>query len=91
MTCRLSASLSVVLLLAGAPALAQVDGFTPVTDAMLQDPSPADWLNWRRTLDAQAHSPLDRITTDNVAGLRLVWSWPWPTARSRRRRSSTTA
>ena len=75
MTCRLLASLSVILLLAGGPGLAQVDDFTPVTDATLQNPAPADWLNWRRTLDAQAHSPLDEITADNVAGLRLAWSW----------------
>ena len=77
MTRRLLASIlvSAVLLLAGASVTAQVRDFSPVTDAMLQDPSPADWLNWRRTLDAQAHSPLDEITTDNVADLRLVWSW----------------
>ena len=37
-----------------------------MTDAMLQDPDPADWLNWRRTLDGQGHSPLDQITTENV-------------------------
>ena len=73
--CRLLGSTFVLLLLAGAPGLAQVDDFTPVTDAMLQNPSPADWLNWRRTLDAQAHSPLDQITTGNAADLRLVWSW----------------
>ena len=42
---------------------------------MLQNPPPADWLNWRRTLDAQAHSPLDQITAENVGDLRLVWSW----------------
>jgi hypothetical protein len=24
---------------------------TPVTDAMLRNPGPDDWLNWRRTLD----------------------------------------
>ncbi|HSG34606.1 MAG TPA: hypothetical protein VLA37_08720, partial [Sphingomonadaceae bacterium] len=35
--------------------------FEPVTDAMLQDPDPADWLNWRRTLDSQGYSPLDEI------------------------------
>ena len=34
-----------------APAAAQDRDFAPVTDAMLQDPDPADWLNWRRTLD----------------------------------------
>jgi alcohol dehydrogenase (cytochrome c) len=35
-----------------APAAAQSDDdFVPVTDAMLQDPDPADWPMWRRTLD----------------------------------------
>ena len=33
------------------PGQAQVRDVTPVTDAMLQDPDPADWLSWRRTLD----------------------------------------
>ena len=76
MTRRLLASVFVAAtLLAGAPGLAQVAEFTPVSDAMLQNPAPADWLNWRRTLDAQAHSPLDEITTGNVADLRLAWSW----------------
>ena len=56
-------------------ATAQLVNYRPVTDAMLQSPEPADWLNWRRTLDGQAHSPLDQITTDNVGDLRLVWSW----------------
>ena len=53
----------------------QVQNYVAVTDRMLQDPDPADWLNWRRTLDGQAHSPLDQITIDNVDQLRLVWSW----------------
>ena len=42
---------------------------------MLQNPLPADWLSWRRTLDGHAHSPLDQITTANASRLRLVWSW----------------
>ena len=54
---------------------AQNDDYRPVTDAMLQDPEPGDWLNWRRTLDGWGYSPLDEITTDNVGDLRLVWSW----------------
>ena len=54
---------------------AQVENYTPVTDEMLQNPNPSDWLSWRRTLDGQGHSPLDRIDTGNVADLRLVWSW----------------
>ena len=45
----------------------------PVTDALLQQPPPADWLSWRRTLDNQGYSPLDRITADNVNDLQLAW------------------
>ena len=26
--------------------------FEPVTDAMIQNPDPKDWLSWRRTLDS---------------------------------------
>ena len=48
--------------------------FVPVTDAMLQDPAPADWLMWRRTLNGWGYSPLDQITRENVDELRMVWS-----------------
>jgi alcohol dehydrogenase (cytochrome c) len=54
---------------------AQQAPFVPVTDAILQNPSPNDWINWRRTLDQNAYSPLDQITTENVRDLELVWSW----------------
>ena len=57
------------------PAAAQEGDFTPVTDEVLQNPDPADWLNWRRTLDGWGYSPLDQVDRDNVGGLRLVWSW----------------
>ena len=60
---------------ATSPALAQSAGdFVPVTDAMLQDPSPDDWLMWRRTFDGWGYSPLDQITRDNVGDLRMVWT-----------------
>ena len=37
---------------AAAVSQAQPGGeFVPVTDAMLQNPDPADWPMWRRTLD----------------------------------------
>jgi len=49
--------------------------FTPITDAMLARPDPADWLNWRRTLDGWGFSPLDQINTRNVNQLQLAWSW----------------
>ncbi len=53
----------------------QVQNFTPVTDAVLQDPDPEDWLSWRRTLDGWGYSPLDEIDESNVGDLRLAWSW----------------
>ena len=58
-----------------AAALAAGD-FVPVTDKMLQNPDPADWLMWRRTLDSWGYSPLDQIDQRNVAGLKEVWSAP---------------
>ena len=53
---------AIALTLGGLPAKAQ--NFTPVTDAMLQNPDPADWLNWRRTLDGWGYSPLKQINTE---------------------------
>ena len=70
-------ALAAALLLGAAPGLAaaqSADGFTPVTDAALQDPAPEDWLMWRRTLDGWGYSPLDQIDRDNVGELRMVWS-----------------
>lgn len=48
---------------------------TPVTDAMLQNPPPEDWLMWRRTYDDLGFSPLKQIDRTNVAGLRLAWTY----------------
>ena len=48
--------------------------FTPVTDTMLQYPSDADWLMWRRTLNGWGYSPLDQITRNNVDQLQMVWT-----------------
>ena len=48
--------------------------FVPVTDAMLKEPAPEDWLMWRRTLDGWGYSPLDQITRENVGELRMVWT-----------------
>ena len=50
------------------------DSFPPVTDAMLQDPAPSDWLMWRRTLDSWGYSPLAEVNRDNVDQLRMVWT-----------------
>ena len=48
--------------------------FVPVTDEMLQEPDPADWPMWRRTLDSWGYSPLDQVDRQNVGNLRMVWS-----------------
>ena len=48
--------------------------FIPVSDAMLEDPDPKDWLMWRRTLDSWGFSPLEEVNKDNVDQLRMVWS-----------------
>ena len=70
-----SSSVVALGLLAPAAAGAQDPaGFVPVTDAMLQDPDPADWLMWRRTLDTWGYSPLEQIDRENVGGLRMVWT-----------------
>ena len=55
-----------------------LDRFTPVTDDMLAKPAASEWLSWRRTWDAHGFSPLNQITKDNVASLRVAWSWSLP-------------
>jgi PQQ-dependent dehydrogenase (methanol/ethanol family) len=52
----------------------QAPRFVPVTDEMLQNPDPADWLMWRRTLNSWGFSPLDQINRTNVRNLKLVWT-----------------
>ena len=51
----------------------EVRPFTPVTDAVLRNPDPDDWLMIHRTYDFQGYSPLDQITRENVDQLQLVW------------------
>ena len=55
-----------------------LDRLTPVTDAMLSDPSDGEWLTWRRAFNAQGFSPLTQITRANARDLRLAWSWSLP-------------
>src|SRR5262245_10111368 len=55
-------------------ALDPAQHLTPVTDEMLRNPAPGDWLTWRRTQDGLGFSPLTQITAANVSNLRLVWS-----------------
>jgi alcohol dehydrogenase (cytochrome c) len=55
-----------------------LDRYMPVTDAMLANPSPNDWLTWRRTYDDHGFSPLKQITKNNVGNLRVAWTWSLP-------------
>ena len=48
--------------------------YTPVTDERLRSPDPGDWLMYRGTYDSWGYSPLDQVTTANVADLVPVWS-----------------
>ena len=57
------------------PRATEVANFRTVTEEMLRNPPPDDWLNWRRTDNAWGYSPLTRINTTNVKTLALAWSW----------------
>lgn len=65
--------------LAAATGFAQsLDDFEPVTEAMLENPDPSDWLQYSRTYDAQRFSPLDQINRGNIASLQRAWTRPLP-------------
>jgi alcohol dehydrogenase (cytochrome c) len=52
-----------------------LDRLTPVTDEMLRNPPPGDWLHWRRTYDGWAYSPLTQINRKNVKDLKVAWTF----------------
>ena len=62
------------------PALAQDEvpellrDYVPVTDEMLRDPDPADWITFRNGYAQWGYSTLDQINADTVGELRLIWS-----------------
>jgi len=55
-------------------AFAQSQENTPVTQEILENPSPDDWLMLSRTFDQQRFSPLEQIDRGNVGQLRMEWS-----------------
>ena len=75
MRLRIAVPLSIVMLSGSLWIFAQVNDFRPVTETMLRNPAPGDWLNWRRTDNAWGYSPLDQIKRDNVQKLQLAWTW----------------
>src|SRR5215467_9692075 len=71
--CCFAAMLSSACLLLSAPC-AFAQAFVPVTQSILANPDPADWLMINRTFDEQRFSPLDQINKTNVGQLRMAWS-----------------
>ena len=51
----------------------EVKNYVPVTDEMLRDPPPGDWLMVRGNYQAWSYSKLTQINPSNVKNLRLVW------------------
>ena len=53
----------------------EVRNYTPVTDAMLRNPDPSDWLMIRHDYHASNYSTLNQINAQNVKELELQWVW----------------
>ncbi|HVX56210.1 MAG TPA: PQQ-binding-like beta-propeller repeat protein, partial [Candidatus Saccharimonadales bacterium] len=66
--------LILAVIAAAVPASAQVRNYQPVSQQMLENPAPEDWLMYSRTYDAQRYSPLKQINKQNVSRLALAWS-----------------
>jgi alcohol dehydrogenase (cytochrome c) len=60
----------------GVTVAGEVKNFTRITDEMLKNPPPGDWLVLRRDHYASNFSPLTQITRDNAQDLQLAWVWP---------------
>lgn len=64
---RIPACVAVAMLSVFAtPAAAQIADFKPVTEAILANPDPGDWLMISRTFDEQRFSPLNQIGRAHV-------------------------
>jgi len=49
--------------------------YTPVSEEMLLNPPPSDWLMHYQNYAGWSHSPLTQINTQNVHNLQLRWVW----------------
>ena len=70
---RVLSTIAIAAVLAITAVSAQRPAFEPVTQQMLENPSPDDWLMYSRTYDAHRFSPLKQITRENVGQLRQVF------------------
>ena len=73
---RFSGLFVMITAAAVSPVGGQESDFVPVTDAVLQNPDPGDWLRWRRDHSAGGYSPLEQVNRQNVSKLGLAWAWP---------------
>ena len=53
----------------------EIENYVPVTEEMLANPDPADWLTIRGNYQAWNYSPLSQVTRENVKDLQLQWMW----------------
>jgi alcohol dehydrogenase (cytochrome c) len=57
----------------GVTVAGEIKNYVPVTDAMLRNPDPNEWLMLRRDYFASSYSPLNQISTSNVGQLQIAW------------------
>jgi alcohol dehydrogenase (cytochrome c) len=55
-----------------------IQHYAPVTDAMLRNPSDADWLMYRGNYAGWSYSKLNQIDSSNVKNLQMKWTWMLP-------------
>jgi len=60
---------------AGQTVFGEVKNYVPITDEMLRNQDPSDWLMARRNYQGWSYSPLTQISRDNVKDLQLAWVW----------------
>jgi alcohol dehydrogenase (cytochrome c) len=53
----------------------EVKNYVPLTDAMLRNPDPNEWVMLRHDYHANNFSTLNQITAANVKDLQLRWVW----------------
>ncbi len=80
---RLVSTTAVLCIVAGAasaqdappvPGKRAIENFVPVTQAMLNEPSPNDWIMYRGNYEKWGYSALDQVNRENVDDLQLVWA-----------------
>ena len=53
----------------------EVKTYTPITDAMMRNPDPSEWIMLRHDLHANNYSTQTQINASNVKDLQLRWVW----------------